>query len=112
MFCICLIVRPGSNARRHRILQYLSSQELLYPLEQVDVLLRHQCYCYAVALSTGSTPYAMNVILHVVGHVIVDDHQDVVYVNTTGNDVCCHEHVNLASLETVHHLVTLCLRKV
>ncbi len=112
MFSVCLIVRPGCYTVGHWILQDFPPKELLYALEEVDVLLRHKCYRYAVTLCTGSTTDAMNVVFHVMGHVIVDDHQNVINVDATCHDFCCHEHVYLASLEAVHHLVTLCLRKV
>lgn len=112
MFCVCFIVRPGCYTVGHWILQDFPPKELLYALEEVDVLLRHKRYRYAVALRTGSTADAMNVVLYVVGHVIVDDHQYIVNVNATSHNVCRHENIDLARLETVHHLVTLCLSKV
>ncbi len=112
MFCVCLIVRPGRHPSRHRILEYLSAKELLYALEEIDVLLCYERYCHAVALSTGRTTNAMNVVLYVVGHIIVDDHLYVIDVYTAGHDICCYQHIDLARLETVHHLVTLGLCEV
>ena len=112
MFCICFVIRAGRHAFGKSILQYLPAQEFLYSLEKVYILIRYEGDGHSVALCTRRTAYAMNVVLHVMGHVIVDDHQYVINVDATSHDVCCHEHVDLASLEAVHHLVTLCLGKV
>ena len=46
------------------------------------------------------------------GHVVVDDHQDVVNVNAACYDVGSYQHVHLSCLEAVHHVVALSLREV
>ena len=48
----------------------------------------------------------MHIVFGIVGHVVVDDHGDVVDVDAARNHVGGHEHIKLAALELEHHVVT------
>ena len=94
------------------ILENVALQEPLNIGEVAHVVVRHQGDGHTVALGAGGTTYAVYIVLGIAGHVVVDDAQDVVDVNTTGYDVSSHEYVDLSGLETIHHVVALSLREV
>ena len=109
----CLyVLRTLSQSLGQGILGDFLLQELLYLLEVVHVFLAHQGDGHAITVGAGGTAYAVHVVLGIVGHVIVDDHGDVVYVDAAGHDVGGHEHVYLVALELVHDVVTLGLLQV
>ena len=112
MFCICFVIRAGRHALGESILQYLPAQEFLYPLEKVYVLIRDERDGHSVALCTRSTTYAVNIVLYVMRHVIVDDHEDIIDVDAASYDVGGNENGHFSRLEAVHHLVALRLCEV
>jgi len=95
-----------------RRLFHLLTQEVLYLLETVDIGLTDESDGLSVTVCTGRTANTVDIVLCIVGYVIVDDGADIVDVDTTGHDVCSHQHIRLPCLETVHHLVTLLLGEV
>ena len=54
----------------------------------------------------------MYIVFSVVWHVVVDNHQNVVDVDTSRHNVCCHKDIGQASLEAVHNVITLRLCQV
>ena len=52
----------------------------------------------------------MHIVLGVVGDVVVDDHADIVDVDTSGDDIGRDEQVYVACLELAHDLLALLLR--
>lgn len=112
MFCICFVIRAGRHAFGKSILQYLPAQEFLYSLEKVYILIRYEGDGHSVALCTRRTAYAMNIVLYVMRHIIVDDHEDIIDVDAASHDIGGNENGHFPRLETVHHLVALRLRKV
>ena len=81
-------------------------------METVHVGFAHQRNGYSVALGTGGTADAVHIVLGVMGHIIVDDHADIVDIDATGHDIRGHQHILLTSLEGIHHLVALLLAQV
>ena len=76
------------------------------------VALAHQCDGTTIATGTGCAANAVHIVFGIVGHIIVDDHSDVVNVNASCHDVGGHEHVDVASFEFEHHRVALLLFQV
>ena len=54
----------------------------------------------------------MHIVFGIVGHIIVDDHGDIVDINSSGHDVCSYKHVELTALELEHDVVAGSLVKV
>ena len=106
------IFRPLAASLRKRHLLYHLLQELLNLLEPEHVLFVDEGDGSTVAVGTCCTTDAVNVIFGIVRHVIIDNHLDVVDVDTTSHDVGSHEHVILTALELEHHIITLSLLQV
>ena len=60
-----------------------------------------------MALGASGTTHPVDVILVLVGNVKIDDTVYVVYVNTTGGNVCCNEDRELSFAECLHGSLTL-----
>ena len=63
-----------------------------------------------IVTSTSRTTDAVHIVLGVVGDVVVDDHADIVDVDTSGDDIGRDEQVYVACLELAHDLLALLLR--
>ena len=87
-------------------------QETFYLLEIALVVGGDKRDGASVAFGTCRSSDAVHVVFGVARHVVVDDHGDVVDVDAAREDVGGHEHIDLSALETIHHLVALCLLKV
>ena len=109
MVLVGLVVRCLTEFCRQRILDYLATKEFLDALEEVYLVVGDERYCYSVALGTGSTSDAVDIVLNVARHVVVDYHLYVVDVYAACYDVGSHKHVDIAGLEAEHHLVALSL---
>ena len=96
MVLVGLIVRCLTKFCRQRILDYLATKEFLDALEEVYLIVRDESNSDAITLSTCRTAYAVDVVLGVARHVVVDDHLYVVDVYTACHDVGSHEYVDVA----------------
>ena len=85
---------------------------MLDALETVDVQVADEGDGNAVALSTGGTSDAVHIVLGIVGHVVVDDTQNVVDVDASRHNVGSHEHIHLSGLELQHDFVAFALVEV
>ena len=112
MVLVGLVVGRLAKFCRQRVLDNLAAKEFLDALEEVYLVVGNECYGNAVALGTGSTSDAVDIVLNVARHVIVYYHLNVVYVYAACYDVSSHKHVDVAGLEAEHHLVSLSLRQV
>jgi hypothetical protein len=66
-------------------------EELLNLMESIHIVLVDKGDGDAVAVGTRRTADAVDIVFGIVGHVVVDDHRDVVDVDATGQDVCSHQ---------------------
>ena len=65
-----------------------------------------------VSVSTGSTTYAVNIILSIVWNIVIDNHRNVINIYSARNNISSNKNINLSALEFIHHFVALCLVKV
>ncbi len=112
MCLVSLIVRSLAQFCRQDILLYLTSEEFLDALEEIYLIVRDKGNGNAVTLCPCRPAYAMHIILHISGHIIVDDHLDIVNINAASHDVRSHQYVDAARLETEHHVIPFSLREV
>ena len=54
----------------------------------------------------------MNIILSIVRNVIIDDHLDIINIDSTSHDIRSNQYVELTALELEHHIIALCLLQV
>ena len=73
---------------------------------------RDQCDGHTVAVGTCCTSDAVDIVLGIVRRVVVDDHLDVIDVNSAAHDVGCNENVDVAVAEVAHDGVALLLGQV
>ena len=85
-------------------------EETLDSHKITDVLVGNEGDGNAVTLGASGTSNAVDIVFGVVRHVVVDDAEDVVDVDTSGYDVGGDEDVDLSGLEAVHDVVALGLR--
>jgi len=109
MCLVRLIVGSVAQFCRHDILLNLTSQEFLYALEEVYLIVRDKGDGDAVTFCPGCSSYAMHVVLDISWHIIVDDHLDIINVYASRHNVCCHKHINAARLEAEHHVIPFSL---
>ena len=107
-----LILGTFAQFLGQRQLLDLLLKELLYLFEEMDIFLVDEGYGHTVAVGTGCTAYAVNIVFSIVRHVKVDDHGNVVDIDSSCEDVGSHEHVDLSALKLVEHLVALGLVEV
>ena len=88
-----------------RQLLHFVAQEFFDLLEIVGIVFRNEGDGRPRAGSTSRTTNAVHIVFGIVGHVVVDDHGDVVDVDAARNHVGSHEHIKLAALEFEHHVV-------
>lgn len=91
---------------------YLLAQEVLYRLESIDVVFANKGDSLSIAIGTGCTTDAVYIVLGVARYIVVDDHADIIDVDTTCHNIGGYEYIGLTSLETIHGFVALGLRKV
>ena len=111
-FCYGLIFRSLAKFGRYWELCDFLLKELLYLLEIVEVGLAYKGDGATITVGTCRTTYAMHIVLYIMRHIIIDDHLNVVDVDTTSHNISSHKHIYLLALEFEHHLVALCLTKV
>ena len=70
---------------------------------------RYQGNGFTFALGTGSTPYAVYVILGVTRHIVIDHQINAVHVNAAADYVGGNDDVNFAVFERQHGFFTLVL---
>ena len=95
-----------------RQLLYLLAQEVLYRLESIDVVFANKGDSLSIAIGTGCTTDAVYIVLGVARYIVVDDHADIIDVDTTCHNIGGYEYIGLTSLETIHGFVALGLREV
>ena len=110
--CYWLIFRSLAKFGRYWELCDFLLKELLYLLEIVEIGLAYKCDGATITVGTCRTTYAMHIVLYIMRHIIIDDHLNVVDVDTTSHNISSHKHIYLLALEFEHHLVALCLTKV
>ena len=106
------VFRAFAATFRQWHLLYHFFQELLYLLEPVLVFLVYEGDGSTVTVGTGCTTDAVNVILCIVRNIVVDNHLDVIDVDSTSHDIGSHEYIILSALKLEHHVVALCLLQV
>ena len=96
MVLVGLVVGRLAEFCRQRVLDNLAAKEFLDALEEVYLVVGDKCDGYAVALGTCCAANAVDIVLDVARHVVVDDHLYVVDVYTACHDVGSHEYVDVA----------------
>lgn len=110
MCLVSLIVRSPSQFCRQGILLYFTSKEFLYALEEIYLIVRDKSNGNTISFCPGCSSNAMNIILDISWHIIVDDHLDIININATCHNICCHKDIYAARLESEHHIVPFSLR--
>ena len=88
------------------------AKKVLNFLELIDLGFADECNGHPIAVGAGSTSYAMDVVLSIMGNIIVQDDADVVDVDASADDVCSYQHIYLSGLKAVHYIVAFCLREI
>ena len=85
---------------------------MLDALKTIDVVFADKGDSLAVAIGTGCTTDAVNIVLAIAGHIVVDDHTNIVDIDTAGHNIGSYQHIGLSGLEAEHSFVALGLREV
>ena len=93
--------------QRHFLYHFL--QELLNLLEPILVFLVYEGDGSTISVGTGCTAYAVHIVFCIMRHIVVDDHLDVIDINTTSHNIGSYEYIVLSALELEHYVVALCL---
>ena len=94
--CYRLIFRSLAKFGRYRELGDFLLKELLYLLEIVEVGLAYKGDGATITVGTCRTTYAMHIVLYIMRHIIIDDHLNVVDVDTTSHNISSHKHIYFA----------------
>ena len=78
----------------------------------LKILFRNEGDCTSVAVSASRTADAVHIILRLAGHIEIDDHLDIVYVDAPRNYVCSDNHIDFSRLEIEHDIFAPALVKV
>ena len=81
-------------------------------MESIHVIFVDKGDSDTVSVSTGSTTYAVNIILCIVWNIVIDNHRNVINIYSARNNISSNKNINLSALEFIHHFVALCLVKV
>ena len=106
------VFRTFAASLRERHLVYHLLQELLYLLEPVLVFFAHEGDGSTIAVGTGCTADAVNVIFCIVRNIVIDDHLNIIDVDSARHNVGSYEHIILSALELEHHIVAFSLFQV
>ena len=90
----------------------LLAEEFFNLLEAADVAVADKGDGLAVAIGTCRAPDAVDIVLRIVRHIVVEYHAYVVNVDAAGDYVGSTEHVDVSGLETIHHVVAFRLSQV
>ncbi len=85
---------PSPHPSGRGILLYHLLQELLYLLEPVLVFFAHEGDGSTIAVGTGCTADAVNVIFCIVRNIIIDDHLNIIDVDSTRHNVGSYENID------------------
>ena len=106
------VFRTFAASLRERHLVYHLLQELLYLLEPVLVFFAHEGDGSTIAVGTGCTADAVNVIFCIVRNIVIDDHLNIIDVDSARHNVGSYENIILSALELEHHIVAFSLFQV
>ena len=106
------VFRTFAASLRERHLVYHLLQELLYLLEPVLVFFAHEGDGSTIAVGTGCTADAVNVIFCIVRNIVIDDHLNIIDVDSARHNVGSYENIILSALELEHHIIALSLFQV
>merc|ERR1719240_1259360 len=93
----------------HRHLLNLSVVVLLNVLHCSNIIICNKIYGYAFAAKTAAAPNAMQIILHVLRQVKVDDQGHLLYIDATSEQISGDQHTRRARAELAHDEVSLLL---
>ena len=80
---------------------------------KIELLIRaHKGNGFPILIGSSSASDAMDVVVSCAGHIVIDDHLNVVYINTTREQVGGHDDVDFTILEGTHDLIPLFLVEV
>ena len=114
-FCTCVsswfsctfILRSFAHSLWQWNFFYFFFQEFLYLLEVVNIVFAYEGYGNSVAVGTCCTSNSVYIIFCIVWYVIVDNHCNIVNVNSSCQNIGSYKHINLSALELEHHFVAL-----
>merc|ERR1719273_307609 len=86
-----------------------TDKHLLEVVKQFRMFLCKECYGHTRFTSTSSTSNPMGILFNGLGHVVVDDHTDVLDVNTTSSHISGNKYVFGSLFETRQGMFTLFL---
>ena len=67
----------------------------------------HKCVCRSIRFRPRRSANTMYVIFTVVRHVVVDHQVDIINVDTTAKNICCHQDGKPATLEFHQHFLPI-----
>ena len=106
------VFRTFAASLRERHLVYHLLQEFLYLLEPVLVFFAYEGDGSTIAVGTGCTADAVNVIFCIVRNIVIDDHLNIIDVDSARHNVGSYENIILSALELEHHIIALSLFQV
>ena len=106
------VFRTFAASFRERHLVYHLLQELLYLLEPVLVFFAYEGDGSTIAVGTGCTADAVNVIFCIVRNIVIDDHLNIIDVDSARHNVGSYENIILSALELEHHIIAFSLFQV
>ena len=109
---VYVICRRISQRIRQRDTLYLFFQKLLYTMPVARIFRRDQGDGLAAVLCARRTTDAVDIVLGVMRHVVVDDQRHIRHVDTARDDIRSNQHGYLPVAEIEHHLVAFVLLEV
>ena len=103
------VFRTFAASLRERHFVYHLLQKFLYLLEPVLVFFAHEGDGSTIAVGTGCTADAVNVIFCIVRNIVIDDHLNIIDVDSARHNVGSYENIILSALELEHHIIALSL---